>query len=101
MADDARFGFASLKNAVTEGDGSFTDFQNPDFYLNIIPVTERFAEIGFQMNGGQSDAVFVDEVMVFNAQFAGEKFFQRDVKVMQKAGIVDDSGTIDIAEANF
>jgi hypothetical protein len=53
------------------------------------------------MNCWKPDAVSIDDGMVLDPQLASKKFFQSDVKIMQKPGIVDDPGPVDISEANF
>ena len=53
------------------------------------------------MNVGKPDAVFIDTDGVINTEFPTEEFFQGHMEVMQKTGIINNAGMINIAETNF
>jgi hypothetical protein len=93
-------GLTFFKHPVPEGNGCTADFKYANLQLDIIAVTERPAEIDLQVNRGQSEAVGIDHRVVCNSQLSLKELFQGDMKIMQKPGIIDNSGTIDITEAN-
>jgi hypothetical protein len=100
-AYDPRIDLTLFENAITESDGSPAKLYNPNLHLQCISITEWAAEVGFQMHGGQTDAVGVDDGMILNSKFSGKKLLHSHVKVVHKPGIVDNAGTIDVAEAYF
>jgi hypothetical protein len=53
------------------------------------------------MDCRKGEIVFVHHRWVINTQFTGEKLLQCYMKVMNKPGIIDDSGMVDVTEANF
>jgi hypothetical protein len=53
------------------------------------------------MHGGQTDAVGVDDRMILDPQFTGKKLLQSDVEIMHEPRIVNNTGTVDVAEAYF
>jgi hypothetical protein len=53
------------------------------------------------MNGGKPDAVFIDKEGIINTEFLPEEFFQGHMEIMQKTGIINNAGMINIAETNL
>ena len=77
MPDNARFNVAFLKHSVAKSDGRFADLLDRYLYLYIIAITEWPAKIRLEVYSGKPDAMFFNDLMIFNLEFIDEKLLQR------------------------
>jgi len=101
MSGDSGIVFSPFEYPVAEGNRGSADIKYLDLYLNIISVTERPAEIRFQVNGGKADAVSVHDCMILNSQLRSEEFLQSHMKIMHESRVINNPGSIDVSETNF
>jgi hypothetical protein len=75
--------------------------EDPYFDVKMITESKRPAKVGFKVNSGKPDAVFQKHRGIINTEFIAEKFFQSDMEVVKKTGIINNARLVDIAETNF
>jgi hypothetical protein len=84
MSGDSGIALSLFEYPVAEGNRGAADFKYLNLHFDSVPVTERPAEIRFQVNGGKTDAVSVNDCMILDSQLSGEEFLESHMKIMNE-----------------
>jgi len=91
----------SSEALVTPGDGTLTEFDDPDFHGDLVPIAYPALKISLEMDSGQRDIPSVYHLGIINSDFGAEEFFHGKMEVMYEARIVDDTGVVNVTKANL